>query len=163
MIPVNSKSLDKLNRKLKAIFEQYKKSTRKPKEIQDVLFRKGNEMRNYIITEMRNTERAPWSYRKTKDGKRHHPSMPGNFPAVDTGEGIRSVAFDVSRKGFSTRLEIGNNAGAPYLKYLEEGTDRMDVRPWLEPTVKKHEEGILEELERIVPDNVIGFMVEGTK
>jgi HK97 gp10 family phage protein len=163
MTGITSKSLKELNRKLKNISKQFiTRSAHKRQEIYNALFEDGNNMRNYIITSMRNTTRAPWSYRKTKDGKRHHPSMPGSFPAVDTGEGIRSIAADVSMKE-GVRLEIGVNTGAPYLKFLEEGTKRTDARPWLEPTVQEFKPGIINKLEKIVPTNVVDFFVQGMK
>lgn len=164
MIVIRTRNLDELNRKLRNISNQFKKgSLKKTKEIQQLLFSYGNDMRNHIITAMRNTTRAPWSYKRTKSGKRHHPSMPGGFPAVDSGEAIRAIAFDVSTNFKGVKLEFGANSGAPYLKFLEEGTDKMDARPWMEPTVDEFGDKIAGDLEKLVPDNVIGFMVQGTK
>lgn len=161
MIGINSESLKELNRKIKGIAKQFiTRSVHKRQEFYNALFEEGNNMRNYIITNMRNTVRAPWSYKKTKDGKRHHPSMPGNFPAIDTGEGVRSIAANVSmREG--VRLEVGVNTGAPYLKFLEGGTEKTDMRPWLEPTVREFKPGIINKLGNIVPENVVDFFVKG--
>ena len=114
MIPIDTKPIRELNKKIKKIANNFAKAYKKPKEIDDVLFRNGNEMRNYILLSMRNTQRAPWSYKR--GNKRHHPSLPGQFPAIDRGEGVRSIAFNTSVTGSGNALEIGVNGGAPYLK-----------------------------------------------
>lgn len=160
MIVIQTKNVKELARKMTNMAKEFALAVNKPKEINDVLYRAGNNMRNYIITEMRNTERAPWSYRKTKSGKRHHPSMPGHYPAIDTGEGVRSVAFDTSVNAKGVALEIGSNAGAPYLEHLETRKDRSKRRPWLDPTVKHFEKDILNDLEAIVPGNVGEYIIK---
>ncbi len=169
MIIINTEGLRNLNRKLKKIGQEFAKSARKPKEINDILYKNGNEMRNYIIMRMQTTPKDPLkSIRKTKSGKRHSPSLPGEYPAIDTGAGIRSVTFDTTVNSNGAKLELGVNAGAPYLAILEKGKGEGNKgfqfkRPWLDPTVKKFTPKIIDELEKVVPDNVVNFMIEGMK
>lgn len=169
MIAIQTDSLKELNRKIKNIGHQIIIKSDKPvKEIYNILFESGNNMINYIKTEMRNSAKAPWSYKKTKDGKRHHPSMPGNFPRVDTGEGWRSVAANVKSKWGGLSLEFGVNTGAPYLKFLEGGKEKYpdmhaEARPWLEPTVNKFEKDIIKNLGDIFPENITRSFEDGMK
>jgi hypothetical protein len=161
MIEVKTNSLKEFYRKLSNIGKEFQKAYNIPGQINKVLFNGGNNMRNHIIKEMRNTKRAPWSYKR--GNKKHFPSLPGNYPAVDGGEAIRSIAFDVRIKTESAQLEIGNSGGAPYLKFLEGGTKKMESRPWLKPTTNVYEPNIRKDIENIVPDSVITFMVNGLK
>jgi hypothetical protein len=160
---IDSRGLKELSRKAGNIAKQFANAVKKPGEINKVLFEGGNKMRNFIITEMRNTKRAPWSYKATKSGKRHYPSLPGHFPAIDTGEGVRSIAFDTNVKPQSVFLQIGVTGGAPYLKKLEEALSERRKRPWLNPTVEKFKPQIMDDLGKIIPDNVNAWMITGTK
>ena len=59
-------------------------------------------------------------------GKRgHHPSKPGNPPAVDTG---------TLRQSISHSIEVKN---PEYPKWLEYGTSKMAPRPWLSTSLIK--------------------------
>lgn len=92
-----------------------------------------NDMRNYMEIKMRNTPRAPWFYRKGV-GRNiiHHPSVPYNFPAIDTGNLVNSLFVD-SRLA---EVEVGSLLlEPPYPEWLEDGTDKMSPRPFAKPTV----------------------------
>lgn len=66
----------------------------------------------------------------------HQASAPGEAPAIDTGE-MQSRLFIDNR---SDAVEFGSLSGVPpYPLWLEEGTENMEPRPWLEPVVKKFE------------------------
>jgi hypothetical protein len=161
MIEVKTNSLKEFNRKLGGIAREFQKAYKIPGQVNKILFDGGNNMRNHIIKEMRNTKRAPWSYKR--GGKKHFPSMPQSFPAIDTGEGIRSIMFDTRIKAESAELEIGSTAGAPYMKIHEDRKDILKRRPWLKPTTDLFKPQIIEELEKVVPENLIVFMVEGLR
>jgi len=66
----------------------------------------------------------------TIGGRRHQASAPGEPPANQTGNLARSVDFKVS--GWN-RMEFGDRA--PYGKFLEDGTRKMEPRPHLLRTV----------------------------
>lgn len=58
-------------------------------------------------------------------------SSPGNPPAPDTGELIRSTVVDER----TNEIEVGVLAGAPYAIPLEEGSKNMDARPFMQPAL----------------------------
>ncbi len=161
MIVIDTRSARELTKKLARLGKDFGKGIKAPRQIQEVLFKSGSNMRNFIITSMQNTTRAPWSYKRGK--KRHYPSMPGDFPAIDTGQAARSIAFDNKTDGHSLNLEIGVNGGAPYMEYHETRKDKRKRRPWLNPTIKKFQPEILKELGKIVPNATLNIMIKGSK
>ena len=165
---IQQADLKKLNAKLNKIGEKLSESIVEiPKEITRELAIGANDIRTTIIMGMRNTKRAPWWYWRSKgrklkksgkgflkSAKRHYPSAPGEYPAIDSGELVSRIAFDVR----DMEIEVGALAGAPYAEWLEGGTERMfetknfgtikiknmEPRPWLGPSVVKHQEEIVE-------------------
>jgi len=103
-----------------------------------------NEIRNTSIKSMQTTNRASWYY-KRKD-KIHHPSAPGNPPAIDTGGLLNALIVDVGRR----RAEFGATDAAPYGRLLEKGTKNMSARPWLEPAVDKEMPGIMSDVDNLI-------------
>lgn len=81
----------------------------------------------------------------------HHPSLPGNAPAVDTGLLRQSVthSIDVSRKGEVTGYVGSVITDPPYPLYLEFGTSKMKPRPWLSTAVIKCQSFIKEVSDRL--------------
>lgn len=71
----------------------------------------------------------------------HHPSLPNNPPAVDTGTLRRSITYTVDEKKLEGRVGTTIN-DPPYGAYLEYGTSRMKPRPWLKPALNKSKETI---------------------
>jgi HK97 gp10 family phage protein len=53
----------------------------------------------------------------------------------DTGNMVRSTTYEVHSDGMG--VDIGVTVDAPYAKWVEEGTSKMDARPFLEPTMMK--------------------------
>ena len=101
------------------------------KDVHKRLVQGGNEIRNEIIRSMQKTLKTGKKYKR---GKMFHiASSPGNPPAIDKGELVRSII--VSDR--PTEVEIGSKGGAPYSKFLEEGTKKMAKRPFLQPAVEK--------------------------
>jgi HK97 gp10 family phage protein len=83
---------------------------------------------------------------KTYGKKGHHPSLPGNPPAVDTGTLRRSITYQVDENNLVGY--VGSNLKNPpyglYLEKAEYGTSRMKPRPWLKPATEKSMEKIKE-------------------
>jgi len=114
-----------------------------------------NEIRNEIILSMRNTPKSGRLYSRgySKKGKpvMHRASSPGNPPAVDTGDLLRSIIADAR----FTEVEVGSIiTNPPYPIFLEKGSPktRLEARPWLEPAFKKHEFGIRDSVRRVLND-----------
>lgn len=79
--------------------------------------------------------------------KGHRPSLPGNYPAVDTGTLRRSITYDVKTEGNVTVGTVGSPI--EYGKYLETGTSRMRPRKWLKPSLDANIGKLKSELEKI--------------
>lgn len=89
-----------------------------------------------------NTEISYYTNNKTKP---HHPSLPGNPPAVDTGNLKNSIRYEVYKNGKEVYGIVGSTQKDPdYGVYLEYGTSdgRIAPRPWLRPAMKKNNEFI---------------------
>jgi hypothetical protein len=92
---------------------------------------------------MRDTKKnSAINYPRQQGKKTHNPSMPGNPPAIDTGELVKGVLFDVS----DDKFEIGDIPD--YGMYLEKAKDEKRRRPHIEPAYKKHEKEIVKKLEK---------------
>lgn len=75
---------------------------------------------------------------KTYGKKGHHPSLPGNAPAPDTGTLMRSVTHEVMVEGNEVIGLVGSTLRDPdYPKFLEFGTSKMKPRPWLSTAIEK--------------------------
>ena len=88
------------------------------------------------------------SSRRTKTGKRHYASLPGQPPAVDTGVLRSSIIGQVSIEGVGVVGKVGPDidyvaahaaAGTDveYGYYLELGTAKMAARPFLRPSLRR--------------------------
>ena len=89
-----------------------------------------------------NTEINYYTNNKTKP---HHPSLPGNPPAVDTGNLKNSIRYEVYKNGKEVYGIVGSTQKDPdYGVYLEYGTSdgRIAPRPWLRPAMQKNNEFI---------------------
>jgi HK97 gp10 family phage protein len=138
---IESKELDKLNKDLSKIGKElFKTATKIPDEITKRLAMGAIDIRDTIILSMRNTPKKGRIYKRGK--KKHISSSPGNPPAIDRGELVRSITFDVGEM----EVEIGAEAGAPYASFLETGTKKMEARPFLDPAVEKHRQEIIDDI-----------------
>jgi len=101
----------------------------------------GNEVRNTIITSMRNTPRnlnkpIARQFTRKKDSKKrigklfHYPSLPNNPPAIDSGK----LVADIKVRTDVTEIEVGD-VSQEYGAILEEGSPKtnLEPRPWLHP------------------------------
>jgi hypothetical protein len=111
-----------------------------------------NRIRNRWINAMRRTPKTGKKYKR--GGRWHIASSPGNAPAVDTGQYLRSIIM----QDRIDEIEVGAKSGAPYAKYLETGTKREGKqvilpRPVMEPAsnaeIPRIQERILYDLDRM--------------
>lgn len=73
-----------------------------------------------------------------KGGIQHRASAPGEAPATDHGDLIRSILFDVRYDGLGA--SVGSDL--PYSLFLEEGTTRIKPRPFMAPALEKNNDRI---------------------
>ena len=80
------------------------------------------------------------SYYTNNKTKAHHPSMPGNPPAPDTGNLRQSIRYEVHGEGKEVYGLVGSTQkDPPYGAYLEYGTSKVEPRPWLRPAMRENE------------------------
>lgn len=85
----------------------------------------------------------------------HHPSMPNNPPAVDTGTLRRSITFKIEEERDTVVGKVGSTLNnPPYPQFLEYGTSKMQPRPWLRPAVKTNEDFIRNTLKNAIKNGV---------
>ena len=82
----------------------------------------------------------------------HHPSLPFNAPAVDTGLLRMSITYTVEERNGKIIGKVGSTLqNPPYGAYLETGTSRMpEPRPWLKPAIEKTKDRVNEILKSAV-------------
>jgi len=164
---IDTVELNKLNKKLAKVGSKLNKAAMKiPGEVAQELTIGANEIRNTIITSMQKEQKTGRIYRKSKNVE-HQASAPGEPPAVDTGELLRSIMFDVHKFA----VEIGVAGGAPYAAALEFGSFKATggrsggaygiilPRPFIDPAVKKHKQAIIDR----VGDGVFEVIAKSVK
>lgn len=70
---------------------------------------------------------------KTKAGRTRQRSAPGEAPAIQTGALVNSIAQGLSFPSATTAIL---SSPLEYAEFLEEGTDRMEARPYARPAIK---------------------------
>jgi len=79
----------------------------------------------------------------------HHPSLPGGYPAPDTGTLMRSITHTIVEDDAEIIGYVGSTiTNPPYGAYLEDGTrseygtSKMAPRPWLQPSIDANVDNI---------------------
>lgn len=84
------------------------------------------------------------------NGKIHIASAPGEAPAIRSGALFRAVRSIFTNNGMSGRIEP-RVPGLPKLaEWLEEGTTRMEARPFLNPAYRKRRAAFVKRIKAIV-------------
>lgn len=91
----------------------------------------------------------------------HHPSMPGNPPAPDTGNLRRSIRFRVENKDYEVNGKVGSTqTNPPYGAYLEYGYvlngKAVPPRPWLHPAMENNKEFMKETFKTVIQSSLKG-------
>jgi hypothetical protein len=163
MIYIDCPDLLKAIAKLQRMAELAKNKVDKiPDHITRIVASGANDIRNTILESMRNTSKAPWFYLRGKSKRvkdttsgemrraRHYPSMPGDPPAVDSGQLIRTIMW---RQNADKSIEVGaiggttGKKGVSYAVVLENSKNKKMKRPFLKPAVDKHIKGIIKQVE----------------
>jgi hypothetical protein len=147
MIEIKERNLRQLNRDINKISAGLLTEAGRVKSRFGPIFTHiGNTIRNEIIKSMQSTPRMLRSKKATKKGDRHHPSAPGFPPAIDTGELVKGVIYDVQQESLivgvvSTGLGRKTRGGfTSYAEILELSKNPRMRRPFLAPAVEKHED-----------------------
>lgn len=85
-------------------------------------------------------------------GQRFRRSAPGQMPSLETGNLRRSVNYEV--RG-AVEMEVGAGDGSSdfeYARYLEEGTEHIAPRPYIEPTVNRLHTDFIQDLEKFTKE-----------
>lgn len=86
----------------------------------------------------------------------HHPSLPYNPPAVDTGTLRRSISIEVDEENLKGKVGsvLANPPYGAYLELAEYGSSKMLPRPWLKPAMEKTKADVEEILKAAVKRGV---------
>lgn len=87
----------------------------------------------------------------------HRASAPGEYPATDTGQLVSHITHEPSNYSEiekTLKMEVGV-VDLDYAGILEDGTDFMEPRPWLEPSIDEVKPAFEAGLKRII-EKVIG-------
>ena len=88
---------------------------------------------------------------KTYGKRGHHPSLPGNAPAPDTGTLMRSITHEVREENGEVIGIVGSTLRNPdYPKFLEFGTSKMKPRPWLSTAIEKSQNFMVQAFQKIM-------------
>lgn len=85
------------------------------------------------------------TYYTNNKTKAHHPSMPGNPPAPDSGNLRNSIRYEIHEEGKEVYGIVGSSQmDENYAVWMEYGTKdgRIAPRPWLRPTMIKNNDWI---------------------
>ena len=103
-----------------------------------------------------NTEKSYYSNNKTTP---HHPSLPGNPPAVDSGNLRESIRYEIHNEGKTVYGIVGDTLQEDkYGEDLEYGTSdgKLAPRPWLRPAMLKNNDFIRSHIAKAVADTFKG-------
>ena len=91
------------------------------------------------------------SYYSNNKTKAHHPSLPGNPPAVDTGNLRESIRYEVHNETKEVYGIVGSTQkDEDYAIYMEYGTSKIAPRPWLKPAMEKNNDWIRSSIAKAV-------------
>jgi hypothetical protein len=94
-----------------------------------------NIARNHATKQMR-TVHGGKTYRSRGSKRKHKASAPGEHPAVDLGDLVRSLGVVAAIPApTATAYFIQNDSIAPHGKWLEYGTKNLAPRPFMERSV----------------------------
>lgn len=100
-------------------------------------------IRDTAIDGMKNTPVNPdISYYTNNKSIPHHPSLPYNPPAIDTGALRASVNYEVEGLEGRVGSTILDPPYGAYLELAEYGSSKFAPRPWLKPAVESCEKQV---------------------
>ena len=120
----------------------------------------GEKVRSDIQYDMAHTPRnMSKTYYTNNKTTAHHPSLPGNPPAPDTGNLRESIRYEVHNDGKEVYGIVGSTQKDPdYAVWMEYGTSdgRIAPRPWLRPAMRKDNDFIRMTIAKAVKNTLTG-------
>lgn len=118
----------------------------------------GEKIRSDIQDSMSHTPRnMDVGYHTGSKTKIHHPSLPENPPAPDTGNLRQSIRYEVNNEYNRVVGIVGSTQKNPdYAFWLEWGTSKMAPRPWLRPAMRKNNQFIKNTIAKAVVNSLTG-------
>lgn len=105
-------------------------------------------LRNKIVEKVGGAGRGQ-EYVRTKTGRVHRASLPGDPPARDMGDYVQSWQSDTTDKGPEIEGQVGSTMWEQRGQWLEHGTRKMAPRPHVGPTIEEERDAIERRLGRI--------------
>ena len=99
---------------------------------------------NYASILLNTGTRSGRIYKKTRLGKTHQASAPGEPPKSDLGRLVGSLNTRVTRDANAINGDL--TVGTDYAQGLEYGTSRMAARPFMRPTLAALKQKILKKM-----------------
>jgi hypothetical protein len=81
----------------------------------------------------------------TRGGRSHTASVPGAFPAIDTGALAGSMKYQIARGTYTVRYYSDD----PKAAYLEYGTSKLLARPFLTPAAERNRKVFLNKMKNL--------------
>jgi hypothetical protein len=78
------------------------------------------------------------AYKRTKSGKMHQASAPGQPPARDTGGYVNSFVFGVDERADEVEGQVGSTMWEARGQFLEHGTRTIAPRPHVANTIEEN-------------------------
>lgn len=88
-------------------------------------------------------------YRRTKGGRYHTASAPGQPPARDYGDYVQSWMHDMKESDAEIEGQVGSSMWERRGRHLEDGTKRMAPRPHVVPAIEEERRAIERRLGQI--------------
>lgn len=114
-----------------------------------------SDIQESMVKTERNMDKSYYTHNKKIP---HHPSLPGNPPAPDTGNLRNSIRYEIHAEPRSPYGVVGTTQkDPPYGQYLEYGTSKggwggkgIAPRPWLRPSMEKNNDWIRQSIAKAV-------------
>lgn len=114
------------------------------RELANVVRGTAQNIRTHAIKSIQRGTKSGIEYQKYSPRRKHRASAPGEAPATDTGRLANSIQADIQGKQATvfTNLE--------YAPWLEFGTQKIEPRPFMVPSMEKERPKFEQRLNRIV-------------
>jgi HK97 gp10 family phage protein len=104
-------------------------------QVNEKIFDSGEDLANIMKKSITTGSKSGNQY--YSNGRRHQASSPGQSPANNTGELVKSISYKKTKNGSETIID------AEYAGYLEYGTSKMRPRPFILPAIQKLKKDLL--------------------